>query len=243
MFIRRVRVKTRDRPRVAADTRDTFTDWNGKMRIVSTLVVLLLGAAVPASAQEWPRLNVFGGAQFADFTTDVQLDASATVLGSSVDFERDLDFDNRSSMGWAGGLWRISKRNQLTVGYVYVGRDVVQRQLQRSIRFGNETFDVNANVDAFINTWYLSASYRFAIVATPVVELGASIGITAINLSTGIQLSGSVSRYRRRHCLTGHRRRCELHSAGSAARSVRPRASASPRDHPRRRRLHQSGLR
>jgi hypothetical protein len=188
-----VRVKTRDRTRVAADTRDTLKDWNGKMRIVSTLLVLLLGAAVPALAQEWPRLNVFGGAQFADFTTDVQLDASATVLGSSVDFERDLGFDNHSSMAWGGALWRISKRNQLTAGYVYVGRDVVQRQLQRSIRFGDETFDVNANVDAFINTWYLSASYRFAIVATPVVELGASIGITAINLSTGIQLSGSVS--------------------------------------------------
>jgi len=163
------------------------------MRIVSTLVVLVLSAAVPATAQEWPRLNIFGGAQFADFTTDVQLDASATVLGSSVDFERDLGFDNEASMAWAGALWRISKRNQLTVSYVYVGRDVAQRQLQRSIRFGNETFDVNANVDAFINTWFLAASYRFAIVATPVVELGASIGITAINLETGIQLSGSVS--------------------------------------------------
>ena len=163
------------------------------MRIVSTLVLLLLGAAVPALAQEWPRLNVFGGAQFADFTTDVQLDASATVLGTPVDFERDLDFDNEASMAWGGALWRISKRNQLSVGIVYVGRDVAQRQLQRSIRFGRETFDVNANVDAFLDTWYVAASYRFAIVATPVVELGASIGITVINLSTGIGLSGSVS--------------------------------------------------
>jgi hypothetical protein len=48
-------------------------------------------------------------------------------------------------------------------------------------------------VDAFLNTWILGGSYRFAIVATPIVELGPLIGLAAINLSTGIGLSGSVS--------------------------------------------------
>lgn len=162
------------------------------MRLISQIVVLLLGS-VPALAQEWPRLNIYGGAQFADFGTDVQLNASATVLGTSIDFERELGFKEHGSIAWVSGLWRVSRRNQLTVAYVDIGRDVAQYQLQRTIRFGNETFDVNANVDAFLDTSYLAASYRFVIVATPSVEFGALIGVTVINLSTGIQLSGSVS--------------------------------------------------
>jgi hypothetical protein len=49
-----------------------------------------------------------------------------------------------------------------------------------------------ADVDAFLNTWFVGGSYRFAIVATPRVEVGP-IGLAAIKLSSAIALSGSVS--------------------------------------------------
>jgi hypothetical protein len=65
--------------------------------------------------------------------------------------------------------------------------------VERDIRFGQETFSASAEVDAFLDTWIIGGSYRFAIVASPIVELGPLVGVAAINLSTGIALSGSVS--------------------------------------------------
>jgi hypothetical protein len=163
------------------------------MRMGVNIVVGLLVSATAAHAQEWPRFNIFGGAQVADFGTDIKLDATATIVGSTIDFERDLGFNETAGVAWATGLWRISPRNQVQIFWSSVGRDAFERQLQRDIRFGDSTFDLNAEVDAFLDTWMIGGSYRFAIVATPIVEVGPMIGLAAINLSTGISLSGSVS--------------------------------------------------
>jgi hypothetical protein len=157
------------------------------------IVVALVLNATAAHAQEWPRFNIFGGAQVADFGTDIKLDANATIAGSSIDFERDLGFNETAGVAWVTGLWRISPRNQIQIFWSSVGRDAVQRQLQREIRFGESTFDLNAEVDAFLDTRVVGGSYRFAIVATPIVEVGPLIGLAAINLSTGLSLSGSAS--------------------------------------------------
>jgi hypothetical protein len=164
------------------------------MRVGGTVVVFLLAGVAPAMAQEeWPRLNVYVGAQIADFGTELQVDARGSVLGSLIDFERDLGFSERASMASVSGLWRISKRNQIIAAYNYIGRDVAQHQLDRTISFGGETFHVNADIGAFIDTAFLAGTYRFAIVATPTVEVGPTIGVTVIRLKTGIDLRASVS--------------------------------------------------
>jgi hypothetical protein len=163
------------------------------MRIGFSIIAALFVSATAVEAQEWPRFTLFGGAQVADFGTAIRLDATATIRGSTIDFERDLGFNETAGVAWATGLWRISRRNQVQMFWSSVDRDAFQRQLQRNIRFGESTFDLNAEVDAFVDTWIIGGSYRFAIVATPIVELGPLIGLGAINLSTGIGLSGAVS--------------------------------------------------
>jgi hypothetical protein len=163
------------------------------MRIGLHVVVALLVSATAVQAQGWPRVDIFAAAQVADFGTDIKLDASATLLGSTIDFERDLGFNDTAGMAWATGLWRISRRNQVQMFWNRVGRDVFQRQLQRDIRFGESTFEVNAEVDAFLDTWMIGGSYRFAVVATPIVEVGPQIGLAVLNLSTSLRLSGSLS--------------------------------------------------
>ena len=163
------------------------------MRLSFTIAVVLLINAAAAHAQDWPRLNVLVGAQLAEFGTDVRLDASATVLGSTIDFERDLGFNESAGMVWAGAVWRASRRNQVEVVWTRVERDVFRRQLPRAIRFGENTFEAGTEVEAFLDTWFIGASYRVAIVATPAVEIGPLIGLVAMNLSTGINLPGSAS--------------------------------------------------
>jgi len=164
------------------------------MRLGFALVaIILLASATSAQAQDWPRLNLFAGGQIADIGTNVKLDVSTVVLGSEIDLERDLGFNESAGVVWLSGLLRVSRRNHLQVVWTRVDRDVIQRRLQRDIRFGQETFTASAEVDAFLDTWIIGGSYRFAIVATPTMELGPLIGLGAINLSTGIALSASVS--------------------------------------------------
>src|SRR5688572_17245919 len=68
------------------------------MRNVLNIVVVLIVTATAAHAQEWPRVNLFGGAQIADFGTDIKLDATATLAGSTIDFERDLGFNETAGV-------------------------------------------------------------------------------------------------------------------------------------------------
>jgi hypothetical protein len=194
------------------------------MRLGFNVAIVLLAGATTAQAQEWPRVDIFVGAQLADFGTDVRLNASTSVLGSTIDFERELGFNENAGVVWAGGVWRISRRNQIDVGWIRVDRDVSRRQLQRDIRFGQETFDVSAEVDAFLDTWFVGGSYRFALVATPVVEAGPLIGLLAINLSTGIGLSGAVG---------GASRSTNIRKSSFTAPAVLPGAFINIRAHPR----------
>src|SRR5215510_13927093 len=102
------------------------------MRLGFIIGIVLLCGATAAPAQEWPRINIFAGGQIADFSTDVTLAASTTVFGTNIDFERDLGFKENSGLVWASGLWRISRRNQITVMWNTVSRDVIDRQLQQT---------------------------------------------------------------------------------------------------------------
>ena len=127
-------------------------------RIGLNLVVALFVSATAAQAQEWPRVTLFGGGQVADFGTDIRLDATTTILGTTIDFERDLGFNETAAVAWATGLWRISRRNQVQMFWTRADRDVFEGPLQRDIRFGESTFALNADVDAFLDTWLIGGS-------------------------------------------------------------------------------------
>jgi hypothetical protein len=155
--------------------------------------IVLLVSATAAQAQGWPRVNIVGGAQVADFGTEVELHEGNEAFDSTIDFEGVLGFHETASVGWAAGLWRISRRNHVEVVWNRATRDVIRSELPDDITFGEVTFDAGTEVDAFFDTWFIGASYRFAFVATPVVEFGPLIGLVAINLSTGIGISESDS--------------------------------------------------
>ena len=197
------------------------------MRLCFTIAVTLLIGATAAHAQEWPRFEITVGGQIADFQTDLKLDASATILGTPVDFERDIGFDESAGTVWAGAVWRLSRRNHFEFGWNRADRSVVRRQLQRDVRFGDETFQAGVDVNAFLDSWIIGGSYRFAIVSTPVMELGPLFGVLAINLSTGIDLSGFVSG-------AGDEASDEIErDAAVTAPAVLPGAFVSLRAHPR----------
>jgi opacity protein-like surface antigen len=189
------------------------------------VAVVLLASATAAQAQDWPRVNVLGGVQVADFGTDVELEGETDVFDETIDFENVLGFHETSSVAWASGLWRISRRNQVEIVWSRVDRDVSHHQLPVDIAFGDQMFDTNTDVDAFFDTWFIGASYRFAIVANPVVEFGPSLGLVAMHLSTGIGVSESDAG-------TGSDA-TEMQEASFTAPAVLPGGFINVRAHPR----------
>jgi hypothetical protein len=157
------------------------------------VATVLLVSATAARAQGWPRVNIVGGAQVADFGTEVELHEGIGTFDSTIDFEGVLGFHETATLGWAAGIWRISRRNHVEVLWNRATRDVVRSELPDDITFGEVTFDAGTEVDAFFDTWFIGGSYRLAIVATPVVEFGPLIGLLAMSLSTGIGISESDS--------------------------------------------------
>ncbi|BCS35079.1 hypothetical protein TBR22_A43050 [Luteitalea sp. TBR-22] len=150
--------------------------------------------AAPARAQgDWPRVELSGGGLVAAFDTSVRLDDVRGIEGTTVDFEDDLGLDTRSGTWFVQGLWRISRRNQLSASYQGFSRELSRTILDREIRFGDRTFGVGAEVGAIVEAQYVSIDYGFAFVATPRVEFGASIGVTAVRLQSGIEATAGVS--------------------------------------------------
>lgn len=159
----------------------------------ATVASVHLLASTACAQEPWPALVVRGGALIVDLSSDVRVDATIGSIGTSIDLENVLGFNTQSKTFFVDGTWRISRRNQLQVDYERIDRDVSRSILSDPIIFHNTIFDRSASVDAFFDSRYLSAYYGFAFVATPSVELGASIGVTLVRLHAGIGLSGGTS--------------------------------------------------
>jgi hypothetical protein len=167
------------------------------LSIVVTVSTILFATCISPSTAEaqdaWPSFVARTGTLIAGIGSDVRIDSSVGNTGTSIDLENQLGFASQSTTFFVDGVWRISRRNQLRVNYEGVRRDVSRAVISNPISFGDRTFTANAQVDAFLDTFYISGDYGFAFVANPQVELGVSIGLTVIKIHTGIEVSAGVS--------------------------------------------------
>jgi hypothetical protein len=131
---------------------------------------------------------VRSGVLVADVNSDIRSDPRAGP-GTGIDLESDLGLTHGATVFFVEGTWRITRRHQLHGGYLATSREISGVVVGRPLTFGNATYNVNARVDAENTASYLSADYGFAFVATPVAELGATIGVTALAMHTRIGVS------------------------------------------------------
>ena len=174
----------------AAPTTHSRCVW--PVATLGVFVGLHLLGPVAFAQESWPRVDLRGGALVADLSSDIRIDTTIGNIGTSINLENALGFDTNSTTYFADGTWRISRRNQLQVDFEYIKRDVSREFLNRPITFHDTTFNANASIDAFFDSYYFSVYYGFAFVANPSVEIGASIGATVVRLHSGIGLSAGV---------------------------------------------------
>ena len=135
------------------------------------------------------RFKISAGFFAATTTTDIELGNSAGgPIGSKIDFEKDLGLKRNVETFLANFQWRISRRWRMDFSYYQLNRSS-SKSLERTINFGDHTYNVNATVSSFFNNTIYRASFGYAILAKPTAELGLLIGAHTLQSSLGVGLT------------------------------------------------------
>jgi hypothetical protein len=134
------------------------------------------------------RGEVYLGVLHPYIYTQVQVNRSNAVPGTFFDFETDLGLQADQVRFLGQASYRIGKHASFGLTFLDLARSST-RTLNKDITFGDRTFNANATVNAFVNTQYYQLTYRYSFVRNNHNEFGASIGINAANVSTGLRVA------------------------------------------------------
>jgi hypothetical protein len=135
------------------------------------------------------RFKVTAGFFLPVNNTNIRVDGSQGRIGTDIDFENDLGFQTTTSTFLADFQWRASSRSRFDLSYYHINRSS-NHTLDKTIYFGNDTFNINTNIHAFFNTDIYRFSYGYAILSDPKYEVGLLIGAHVIGLSVGMGVNG-----------------------------------------------------
>ena len=135
------------------------------------------------------RFKIGAGFFAATTTTDIELgNSTGGPIGSKIDFEKDFGLKRNVETFMANFQWRISRRWRMDFSYYQLNRSA-SKNLERTVNFGDHTYNVNATVSSFFNNTIYRASFGYAILAKPNAELGLLIGAHTLQSSIGVGLN------------------------------------------------------
>ncbi|MFQ5545564.1 MAG: hypothetical protein ACE5FE_06275, partial [Acidiferrobacterales bacterium] len=170
-----------------------FTYRGRPVKQVNAFLLVLIPAmlSIPVLAQEegrkLDRFKINLGAFFIRNTeTTVRLDQSNGLLGSTVNYERDLDVDDSDDVARLSGYWRFKPRHKLLFDFYDVERDGTATTT-RDLEFGDVTFPAGSLVESFFDQETLKLSYVYSFFQDERIELGVGGGLHVTELDTGIR--------------------------------------------------------
>jgi hypothetical protein len=115
----------------------------------------------------------------ASLATDLRLDQQNGTLGTELVAEDDLGLEDKKNEGRAEMIIRLRERNRVRVDYMKLSR-LGDQVLNRQIRFGNNTFNVNDRAQTQLEWRSLTLTYTRSIFYTPRFEVGIGMGISLL---------------------------------------------------------------
>jgi hypothetical protein len=157
----------------------------------------LVGVATTVRAQsdetDVPDHVLLEAGGFAIFASTNMVFNSATLGGSTVSFEQDLNLPERAARGFVEGYWRLARRHQLSLGFSRLRREGSGATLTRDINWGGSVFPSGVTAAGELDSSFLSGTYRFAAYRNPRVELGPAVGFGYLSLTAGISSTLAAS--------------------------------------------------
>lgn len=120
----------------------------------------------------------------AKVSTDARVDDTAAGLaGTAFSAERDLGLKDSSSQGRAEFMFRLRDRGRLRVGAFDLQRKGTV-QLQRTLRYGDQTFNINDRVSTEFNWRGFDFTGTYSFLRSDRLELGAGLGLHVLQIET-----------------------------------------------------------
>jgi hypothetical protein len=162
---------------------------NSRLLPISFALAAALAAGAADARPREPEpdnlLNDRFGLQFAlmqsSSSTDVRVDAPDGTLGTELNAEDDLGLAKSKLLG-RGEVWfRMRERHRVRISNYFVPLDRRgETVLDRTIRFGDETYLVGETVSSQLAVRVLALMYTYSFVKNDRLEAGASIGFDVV---------------------------------------------------------------
>jgi hypothetical protein len=169
----------------------------GAVAVFAAGLLIVLGATMAAAQDD--SVVIRGGGLIADFNSGLRIDRSGGT-GTDISLENDLGFTKNTGLWFIDAGWHISGRHHLYFSFVDTKRDATKAGISQPITIGDQTFQIGATVQAFIDNNYLTFDYGFGLTKNPKATFVFTIGLASVKVHTGAGLQvatttgGSVSR-------------------------------------------------
>lgn len=159
--------------------------------VASVLAVVWSGLTWSQTEEKVPwyeqgRGEVRIGAYFLNNTnTLVLLESTSNPLAGTVNFQRDLGLDSRSTVARARFAYQFNARHRIDMSYFSVDRDGFRPVVEKEIGFGDITIPVGAAVRSHFDTSILKLTYTNMVHNSEKVRLGITAGVNWSRFDVG----------------------------------------------------------
>ncbi|MDO3720602.1 outer membrane beta-barrel protein [Marinobacter sp. chi1] len=125
-----------------------------------------------------------------DSATSLTANGVKTGLGTTIDFERDLDGDTRITTPFFDAYYRFNDRHRIELGAFQLDRKGSQT-ITREIKFLDRTFSATAQVNSRIKNNFYKIAYAYSFYHLDKVELAISAGFNVLDYEAELKGSGN----------------------------------------------------
>lgn len=178
---------------------DGFLCWAGDHRtqfmrkiIIHCIWLIAAIVALPALAQDadnyWMKTDRFSfgvGIFFVEEDTEITLSGDLG-LGTNIDFQDDLGFDEDEEVVRLIGHYRFKPRHRINFGYWDLSQDT-RTTLTKGIIFDDSFFPAGTKVKSDLRFTVINILYTYSFYQTPKLDLGASTGVNIYEFDSKIE--------------------------------------------------------
>lgn len=152
------------------------------VRLIAAALASGMATASAADPLSDDRFMLSFGVFDSDFDTQIRVDSPELGLGTRFGLEDDLDLDERDRFARFDAALRIADRHRLSFTYFDAKREHSAR-LQRQLRFGEITYDLDAQVEGGLEAEIGELLYRYAFLSNDRVRAEVLFGIHQLTLT------------------------------------------------------------
>ena len=167
-------------------------------RLFASSTILLLSAAALAQSgdewRDWPLGDPFTislEAFFPNIDTTVRLDASDGTVGTTIDFEQNLNMSDTETLPALGFTWRFAKKHRLVFDYFDLSRSGSAISTSE-IRFGDQVFQADLPISSYFDSRVTNVGYSYSLIFDEKKELALTAGLSIQDIQFGLTGTGNV---------------------------------------------------